>query len=570
MTGEKTSPERAIYHKRDISHHSMSSFDKDIDLRRVWVKRLDSAPTAVYVSEPDLVDDLKQAICDKFPNTIGRIVDPADLIVVANVVNGSNYNNLSVYSNHRKSVNFSHANDDNSHLAALDADQKVWSILDQHFPNGMEINDAFLIKLPSKAETLPPENSDGNNFLDVEGNSASVSSSKSSRNFYHQPFPVHVRDNSMYEADSGYKCSRETSLSPNSVIGRQGSVLNTYKESPLNDSQQRNNSTFSPYKNDERRNPSAVLLLPKNFSMRATRNHNANSPHLASVEGNRQEEAPGDHNSQKVFKIKNKPCLNDKQDQVPQQKDHDKSPDVSERDVQKDGSDSLRERGSSPEQTSTPNSMKNILRDDKHSRNNIGQVSSSPNSSPLKQTKKDRRYAMRNRSEVLLPSVSVLVVEDNAINQAILGAFLRKHKIPYEIAKNGQEAIEKWRKGGFHLVLMDIQLPVKSGIEATKQIRYLERVNKIGFFAQHDATSLIPLESTLIPEEDKLNVLIFPSPVIIVALTASSNLSVDRKNALGAGCNDYLTKPVNLVWLQKKIIEWGCMQALINFDDWKE
>ena len=565
MTGEKTSPDRAIHHKRDISHHSMSSFDKDIDLRRVWVKRLDSVPTAVYVTENDLVDDLKQAICDKFPNTIGRMVDPADLIVMANVVNSSSNNSLSVYPNHRKSFNFPSQNDDNFHLVSLDADQNVWSTLDQHFPNGMEMKDALLIRLPSKEEALPSEHGDGNNFLDVEGNSAPGGSSKSSKSYYHQPLPVHARGNSMYEADSGFKTLRENSLSPSSITGRQSSVLHSFKESPMNSSQQRKNATSSPYRSEERRNSSAVLLLPKNFSMRAARNHNTNSPHLAALEENRQKETSGNIDSQRVFRVENKPSLNDKQRQA-----HNNSRDISEGYERKDDSASLREKDISSEQTSTPNSMKNYLRDEKHSRNNLGEVSSSPNSSPLKHTKQDRRYAMRNRSEVLLPSVSVLVVEDNAINQAILGAFLRKHKIPYEIAKNGQEAIEKWRKGGFHLVLMDIQLPVKSGIEATKQIRYLERVNKIGFFAQHDATSLNPLESTTIPEEDKLNVLIFPSPVIIVALTASSNLSVDRKNALGAGCNDYLTKPVNLVWLQKKIIEWGCMQALINFDDWRE
>ena len=166
----------------------------------------------------------------------------------------------------------------------------------------------------------------------------------------------------------------------------------------------------------------------------------------------------------------------------------------------------------------------------------------------------------------VLPSISVLVVEDNAINQAILGAFLRKRKIHYQIAKNGQEAIDKWKKGGFHLVLMDIQLPVKSGIEATKEIRHLERLNRIGVFDENDIKKIAMHE---LKEEDMLGSDKFRSPVIIVALTASSNSSVDRKNALTAGCNDYLTKPVNLVWLQNKITEWGCMQALIDFEGWK-
>jgi osomolarity two-component system, response regulator SSK1 len=101
---------------------------------------------------------------------------------------------------------------------------------------------------------------------------------------------------------------------------------------------------------------------------------------------------------------------------------------------------------------------------------------------------------------------------------------------------------------------MDIQLPVMSGIEATKEIRRLERVNHIGVFSSAPTEHPSP--------EDELGSLPFPSPVIIVALTASSRDS-DRNEALAAGCNDFLTKPVGAPWLERKAIEWGCMQALI-------
>lgn len=83
-------------------------------------------------------------------------------------------------------------------------------------------------------------------------------------------------------------------------------------------------------------------------------------------------------------------------------------------------------------------------------------------------------------SEKVFPKINVLIVEDNVINQAILGSFLRKHKISYKLAKNGQEAVNIWKEGGLHLIFMDLQLPVLSGIEAAKQIRDFEKQNGIG------------------------------------------------------------------------------------------
>lgn len=122
---------------------------------------------------------------------------------------------------------------------------------------------------------------------------------------------------------------------------------------------------------------------------------------------------------------------------------------------------------------------------------------------------------------------------------------------------NGREAVNKWRAGGFHLVLMDIQLPVMNGLEATKEIRRLERLNGVGVLAtcrsgrssaagKHgvdgepaDAFSENSEEAT--GDDRLMNTDLFRSPVIIVALTASS-LQSDRHEALAAGCNDFLTK----------------------------
>lgn len=171
---------------------------------------------------------------------------------------------------------------------------------------------------------------------------------------------------------------------------------------------------------------------------------------------------------------------------------------------------------------------------------------------------------------------------------------MKRLKVRWKGAKDGREAVSMWKTGGFHLVLMDIQLPIMTGLEATKEIRRLERVHNVGAFSgptpsEEDrlngeeerkgkdaevnraingdsttgaSTSTDPSDPP--PDQWNLN----KTPVIIVALTASS-LQSDRHEALAAGCNDFLTKPVNFVWLERKVTEWGCMQALIDFDGWR-
>lgn len=50
---------------------------------------------------------------------------------------------------------------------------------------------------------------------------------------------------------------------------------------------------------------------------------------------------------------------------------------------------------------------------------------------------------------------------DNPINQTILSTFMKKKKIKYAVAKNGLEAVQKWKEGGFHLILVSIMAATK-------------------------------------------------------------------------------------------------------------
>ncbi|KAI6105380.1 hypothetical protein F5141DRAFT_1216178 [Pisolithus sp. B1] len=161
---------------------------------------------------------------------------------------------------------------------------------------------------------------------------------------------------------------------------------------------------------------------------------------------------------------------------------------------------------------------------------------------------------------MIVPPISVLIVDDNPINRTILSTFMKKKKVKYDVAKNGQEAVEKWRNGNFQLILMDIQMPVMDGIEATKEIRNLESQNAayVPITPQSDGGLRTP--------PDGLRTTSYHFSVIIVALTASS-LESDRVAALAAGCNDFLTKPVSLQWLNNKIIEWGAIKTLQMWAD---
>jgi two-component system, sensor histidine kinase len=112
----------------------------------------------------------------------------------------------------------------------------------------------------------------------------------------------------------------------------------------------------------------------------------------------------------------------------------------------------------------------------------------------------------------------LLIVEDDLINQKVLSSILRQMGFAFVIANNGAEAIEIIQENPIDLVLMDCQMPVMNGFEATQELRKRE---------QENGTKHLP----------------------VVAITAFS-LKGDRERCLEAGMDEYLTKPVQRDKLQ--------------------
>ena len=99
-------------------------------------------------------------------------------------------------------------------------------------------------------------------------------------------------------------------------------------------------------------------------------------------------------------------------------------------------------------------------------------------------------------TEILRPDqLPVLLVEDNKINQKIAFFTLKKLGFTVEIAENGFEAVERFQKGKFKIVLMDLQMPVMNGFDATVKIRSLEKLNK------SQASLIIALSANTIKED---------------------------------------------------------------------
>jgi signal transduction histidine kinase/ActR/RegA family two-component response regulator len=116
----------------------------------------------------------------------------------------------------------------------------------------------------------------------------------------------------------------------------------------------------------------------------------------------------------------------------------------------------------------------------------------------------------------------ILIVEDNRLNQRMTSLILRKAGWTDEVAVNGEEALRRLEDQDFDLVLMDCQMPVMDGYEATRRIRQRE-----------GAAGHLP----------------------IIALTANT-LHGDREACLAAGMDDFLGKPISASSLIERVDKW--------------
>lgn len=119
-----------------------------------------------------------------------------------------------------------------------------------------------------------------------------------------------------------------------------------------------------------------------------------------------------------------------------------------------------------------------------------------------------------------LKGIRVLAVEDNELNRMVLQVILKKCEVIVSIAQNGQEAIDLIQEKEFDIVLMDVQMPIVDGLEATKYIREELKLN----------TPIIGLSANAMPEE----------------------VEVCKQ----AGMNDYLVKPYSERALVEIMRKW--------------
>ncbi|GAB7343358.1 hypothetical protein MBLNU457_1402t2 [Dothideomycetes sp. NU457] len=532
FTGETASDRFYSYSQPENEPKHMTTMVQ----RRIWVKRAGASATMITVREDDLVDDVRDKILMKYGNSLGRKFDSPDITL--------------------RIVGRQEGQRPQDRM--LSPEEDVCKIISSYYPGGQKVEEALLIEPPVKKTPRPSPlvYNQPANYQELD----QYRPQETGTDYFPQMPAIIQTAASQPSSDV---------LRPNAPQGlhlpehaRSISVLQTGQVPPLP----------SPGTAARRHRPKAYRQHTSSPTIMA------HAPAAGSVAVNHQglntathhipHRAPGRHRSDST--------ASERPNGIPQPPPMPTPP-----------------APEAPPTAATPPTpgMRDHLAPRTQRMKKGGRKITPTNGTPTINAGKNNAWASLLDGSV--PPINVLIVEDNMINLKLLEAFMKRLKVRWSTAMNGQIAVNKWKTGGFHLVLMDIQLPIMSGLDATKEIRRLERVNGIGVFSSSAASTPVQQKTEMESmdmkikgngesngsteqksgdkSQDKLNMEdgLFKSPVIIVALTASS-LQSDRHEALTAGCNDFLTKPVSFVWLERKVKEWGCMQALIDFDGWRK
>lgn len=502
--------------------------------RKIWVKRPNASATLVQIREDDLVDDVRDMILRKYANSLGKTFDAPDLTLTI----------------------FTRSDQPGLRTArVLRPEEEMCRTIDSYYPSGQTVSEALVIDLPQQRTPRPSPRPMYHSHHSCQAMDEYQPPENGTD--YFPPMPVTIQPALPAHVAREHHAAL-TSDQPRSI-----SVLSTGQIPPLP----------SPGVAGRRHR------LDREHRPRIGRQHTSSPTIISHGSHAMQPNAvvsaiPPTHLSRST-----RPRVDSSASEVPYR--HDAPPPPSLPTPPAAEAPPVNKPGSGPP---TPNTLVSNGGRTSRPRKTRKPTPGKPSKgrSPPVDTYNPNR-SLTGLSSVLdssVPPINVLIVEDNIINMRILEGLMKRLNVRWQTAMNGQIAVDKWRTGGYHLVLMDIQMPIMNGLQATKEIRRLERVNGIGVFSATPGpeTENGPSagengkgEKVHNAADDKLDKStgVFKSPIIIVALTASS-LQSDRHEALAAGCNDFLTKPVNFVWLERKVKEWGCMQALIDYDGWRQ
>jgi two-component system sensor histidine kinase/response regulator len=162
----------------------------------------------------------------------------------------------------------------------------------------------------------------------------------------------------------------------------------------------------------------------------------------------------------------------------------------------------------------------------------IGNAATSGYSLP-KTTVATAKSILSDGLRAALPSMRILLAEDNAVNQKVALAMLEKLGCSADAVADGFEVLDALNRIPYSLILMDYQMPEMDGLEATRLIRKRELENGPGC--------------------------IWTPPIYIIALTASA-MQGDREKCIEVGMNDYVRKPVRIAELLAAIERWHACQ----------